>query len=84
MKSRIFVVQTRSGIKFSVEAANQDEAELRASAPDIGIYLAQLMQQAVNDVTAVTPLRGPMHLAPGPVFEDSIFQSISQRRGYLK
>lgn len=79
MRSNIYIVRTRSGVTFSIPAISLQEAELRATSPVIGDYLANLMKKAVQDVVKVELHRGPKHTTPNPTFENELFHRYHER-----
>lgn len=74
MKS-IYQVRSRDGINFNIEASNYTEAQLRASSPAIARHISRMLVQAISNISSIEPLRGPKHLAKGPLFNDEFFKN---------
>lgn len=71
----IYQVRSSDGINFNVEASNYQEAKLRATSPAISKHIALMITQAISNISSIEPLRGPKHLAKGPVFTDEFFKN---------
>ncbi|MEW5893697.1 MAG: hypothetical protein AB1697_11190, partial [Pseudomonadota bacterium] len=68
----IYTVRTRAGLIFHLEAASLSEAESRARSPVIGQVISRMIVEAVSQIEAIEPHRGPAHNKL--VFEDQFFQ----------
>lgn len=68
----IYQVRSSDGINFNIEASNYKEAQLRASSPAIARHISLMIVQALSNIS-IEPLRGPKHLAKGPLFTDEFF-----------
>jgi len=69
----IYKIHTSDGISFNVEASNYQEAKQRASSPIITRHIAQMITQAMSNISSIEPHRGPKHLLKAPLFDDEFF-----------
>ena len=75
MRHRYYTIRTREGITFHLEASNEQEAWRRAKSPIIGNTLANMMREAVSNISSVELQHGPQHLMKYPVFDEEIFKN---------
>jgi hypothetical protein len=75
MSNRFYTVRTHAGITFSVEANSDKEAWQRASSPELGNLLANMMKEAISHVVTVEPHRGPPQTRKLPTFSKDVFKN---------
>lgn len=69
----LFAIRTASGIVFVVEASSTHQARLRAQDPRIWGAVSRMLQQALSQVVAVEPIRGPRHTLKKLIFNEDFF-----------
>lgn len=72
----IFKVKTLNGIAVNIEASTHQEARMRAMSPDISRAFARMIQESLNQIVSIEPLRGPRHLIKSPVFDEAFFNNL--------
>lgn len=74
MRPNLYIVRTKAGIAFHVEANSRQEAERRARSPRVAHEIARLIVAEVARIEVVELFRGPAFKASGRlVFHDGFF-----------
>lgn len=74
VRPNLYIVRTKAGIAFHVEASSRQEAERRARSPRVAQEIARLILAEVARIEVVELYRGPAFKASGRlVFRDGFF-----------